>query len=257
MRAVGPRAASSTVLLRLGRLPGDAVGVARAVSVLGEHAELPAVAALAGLGEPAVAAATGELARAEILRPDPPLGFVHPLVRDAVYRELPPGERALLHERAAALLRDAGAPPEQVAVQLLEAPRRGAAWVVDALVAAGATAMRRGAADSAVALLRRALEEPPAPARRAEVLLGLGTAEALTSGPAAADHLQEAYELIEEPVAARPGRGRARARADLHRPLAGGGRARARRAGRAPAGRTRSSRRCSRRSSWRRTTSAG
>ena len=114
-----------------------------------------------------MAAATGELARAEILRPDPPLGFVHPLVRDAVYRELPPGERALLHERAAVLLRDAGAPSEQVAAQLLEAPRRGAAWVVDALEAAGATAMRRGAADSAVALLRRALEEPPAPERRA------------------------------------------------------------------------------------------
>ena len=200
VRAVGPRAASSTVLVRLGRLPGDAVAVARAVSVLGEHAELPAVAALAGLPEPAVAAATGELARAEILRPDPPLGFVHPLVRDAVYRELPPGERGLLHERAAALLRDAGAPSEQVAAQLLEAPRRGAPWVVEALEAAGATAMRRGAADSAVALLRRALEEPPAPERRARVLLGLGTAEALTNGLAAADHLQAAYELIDEPV---------------------------------------------------------
>ena len=200
VRAVGPRAASSTVLVRLGRLPGAAVAVARAVSVLGEHAEVPAVAALAGLEEQAVAAATGELARAEILRPDPPLGFVHPLVRDAVYRELPPGERALLHERAAGLLRDAGAPSEQVAAQLLEAPRRGEAWVVDALEAAGATAMRRGAADSAVALLRRALEEPPAPDRRAQVLLGLGTAEALTNGPAAADHLREAYGLLDDPV---------------------------------------------------------
>ncbi|HYI19920.1 MAG TPA: LuxR C-terminal-related transcriptional regulator, partial [Solirubrobacteraceae bacterium] len=201
VRAVGPRAASSTVLVRLGRLPGDAVAVARAVSVLGEHAQLPAVAALAGLGEPAVAAATGELARAEILRPDPPLGFVHPLVRDAVYRELPPGERALLHERAAEILRDADAAAEQVGVQLLEAPRRGAGWVVETLRAAGAAAMRRGAADSAVASLRRALEEPPARERRAAVLVELGTAEALTSGPAAADHLQEAYDLLEEPVA--------------------------------------------------------
>jgi tetratricopeptide (TPR) repeat protein len=200
VRAVGPRAASSTVLLRLGRLPGEAVRVARAVSVLGEHAELPAVAALAGLDEAAVAAATGELARSEILRPDPPLGFVHPLVRDAVYRELPPGERALLHERAAKLLRDAGAPAEQVAAQLLAAPRRGAAWVVDALETAGATAIHRGAADSAVATLRRALEDPPAPERRPGVLLALGTAEALTSGPAAADHLQAAYEEIDDPV---------------------------------------------------------
>ena len=226
--------------------------------MLGEHAELPAVAALAGLEEQAVAAATGELARAEILRPDPPLGFVHPLVRDAVYRELPPGERALLHERAAVLLRDAGAPSEQVAAQLLEAPRRGEAWVVDALEAAGATAMRRGAADSAVA--------PPAPraggaaaprAPRAQVLVGLGTAEALTERPGGRRPPAEAYELIDD--AARCARsvadGLARVLIFTGRPPAAA-EARPRRARpRSRRART-SSRRCSRRSSWPRTTSA-
>jgi DNA-binding CsgD family transcriptional regulator len=201
VRAVGPRAASSTVLVRLARLHGDAIAVARAVSVLGENAELPAVAGLAGLGEDAVAAATGQLARAEILRPDPPLGFVHPLVRDAVYQELAPGERGLLHERAGRLLDAAGAPAEQVAAQLLEAPRRGEPWVVGVLEAAGRTAMRRGAADSAVAHLRRALEEPPPGERRTEVLLALGTAEALTNGPAAAEHLRAAYDALDDPVA--------------------------------------------------------
>jgi DNA-binding CsgD family transcriptional regulator len=200
VRAVGPRAASSTVLVRLARLAHRAVAVARSVSVLGESAELPAVAALAGLDEPAVAAATGELARAEILRPDLPLGFVHPLVRDAVYLELPPGERGLMHERAAALLHAAGAPAEHVAAQLLESPRRGARWAVEVLEAAARTAMRRGAADSAAAHLRRALEEPPPPERRVAVLLALGTAEALTNGPAAAERLQAAYEEIDDPV---------------------------------------------------------
>jgi DNA-binding NarL/FixJ family response regulator len=201
VRAVGPRAASSTVLVRLARLPGDAAAVARAVAVLGEGAQIPAVAALAGLDEPAVAAATGALARSEILRPDPPLGFVHPLVRDAVYHELPPGERALAHERAAAMLRAADAPAEQVAAQLLEAPRRGAGEVVDVLEEAGRTAMRRGAPDSAVAYLRRALEEPPPGERRTAVLLALGGAEALTNGPAAAEHLEAAYAATTDPVA--------------------------------------------------------
>ena len=201
VQAVGPRAASSTVLVRLSRLSGAAAAVARAVSVLGESAELPAVAALAGLGEDAVAAATGELARVEILRPDPPLGFVHPLVRNAVYHELPPGERGLLHERAAQLLAATGAPAEQVAAQLLEAPRRADPWVVDLLEEAGRTAMRRGAADSAVAYLHRALDEPPPDARRPAVLLALGAAEALTNGPAAAEHLQAAYDALEDPVA--------------------------------------------------------
>jgi tetratricopeptide (TPR) repeat protein len=106
-----------------------------------------------------------------------------------------------MHERAAALLRDAGAPAEQVAAQLLEAPRRGAAWVVEALEDAGRTAMRRGAADSAVAHLRRALEEPPTEGRRSGVLLALGTAEALTNGPASAEHLHAAFEGLVEPAA--------------------------------------------------------
>ena len=109
VRAVGPRAVSSTVLLRLSRLSDDARAVARATAVLGESADLPRVAALAGRDERAVAAASGELIRAEIIRPEPPLGFVHPLVRDAVYHELPPAERELEHERAAEMLREAGA----------------------------------------------------------------------------------------------------------------------------------------------------
>ena len=64
---IGPRAVSRTVLLRLARLPDEAVRVARAVAVLGESADLPAVAALAELEEQDVADATGTLARVEIL----------------------------------------------------------------------------------------------------------------------------------------------------------------------------------------------
>ena len=199
VRAVGPRAVSSTVLLRLSRLSEDARAVARATAVLGESAELPRVAALAGRDERAVAAASGELIRAEIIRPEPPLGFVHPLVRDAVYHELPPPERELEHERAAEMLREAGAAIEQVAAQLLLAPRRGAAWAAELLQQAGSDAVRRGATESAVAYLRRALEEPPAPEQRIQVLLALGIAEALTSGPAAAEHLQEAYDAVSDP----------------------------------------------------------
>jgi len=55
VRAIGPRAASRGVLLRLARLPDGAVPVAQAVAVLGESATLPAVAALARLDEAAAA----------------------------------------------------------------------------------------------------------------------------------------------------------------------------------------------------------
>ena len=159
---IGPRAVSRTVIMRLARLSEDAIAVARAVAVLTESATLPAVAALTGLSEARVADATGTLARAEILRREAPIAFVHALVRDAVYLELPLGERELQHERAARVLLDAGAPPEQVAAHLLTAPRRGQVWVAEQLREAGRAAVTRG----------RAGERRRAPAARAR---GAGT----------------------------------------------------------------------------------
>ncbi len=201
VREVGPRAVSSAVLLRLARVGNEAIEVARAVSVLGEDARLPVIAALAGLDEPRVAEATGALARAEILRPDPPLGFVHPLVRDAVYHELPPGERELRHSRAARAMLDAGGEREEVASHLLLTAPRGEVWVAKLLHEAGRSAMHKGAAESAVAYLRRALAEPPEPGRRVQVLFELGAAEVLVDGRAAAVHLREAHDLLSDPLA--------------------------------------------------------
>jgi DNA-binding CsgD family transcriptional regulator len=122
-------------------------------------------------------------------------------VRDAVYHELPPAERELEHERAAQVLRDAGADDEHVAAQLLLAPRRGAPWVSELLGRAGEASFRKGAAESAVAYLRRALEEPPPSEHRTEILIALGTAEAMTNGPAAAEHLQQAQDALDDPLA--------------------------------------------------------
>jgi tetratricopeptide (TPR) repeat protein len=200
VRNIGPRAVSRTVLGRLGRLPGEAVDVARAVAVLGDHADLPAIAALAELDEPEVGEAADGLVGADILRPHLPLAFVHPLVRDAVYEDLPPARRELQHAKAADILRDAGASAEQVAAHGLRTSGRGHPWIVDCLLDAASTARRRGAADNAVAYLRRALEEPPPPERRTEVVLQLGLAEALTSAPAATEHLRQAYDALDDPV---------------------------------------------------------
>ncbi|MET0817282.1 MAG: AAA family ATPase, partial [Solirubrobacteraceae bacterium] len=64
VREIGPGAIARTVLLRLARQPPEALAVARAVAVLGEGASLPAVAALAGVDEAALARAATVLARA-------------------------------------------------------------------------------------------------------------------------------------------------------------------------------------------------
>jgi tetratricopeptide (TPR) repeat protein len=200
VREIGPRAVSRTVVLRLARLSPAARAVAQAVAVLGDDAALHAVAALAELDETTAARATGELATAEILRHGSPLGFVHPLVRDAVYRELPPGERELQHTRAARMLQDAGAPPEQVAAHLLMIAPRGEEWVADVLIDAGRAAFRRGASDSAPTYLRRALREPAPAPRTPELLLELGIAEIMTDGPAALEHLRMAHDGLRDPV---------------------------------------------------------
>ena len=200
VRDIGPRAVSRTVLLRLARLPAEAAAVARAVAVLGENADVPAVAALAELDERVAAEATASLARAEILRPDPPLSFVHPLVRDAIYHDLPPGERELQHARAAQMLSEAGAPPEQVASHLLTVPRRGDEWVASLLADAGRAALRKGAPESAVSYMTRALEEPPPDDRRPGLLLELGMAEVSTFGPDAVGHLRAAHAELTDPV---------------------------------------------------------
>jgi DNA-binding CsgD family transcriptional regulator len=201
VREIGPAAVARTVLVRLARQPAEALAVARAVAVLGEGASLAAVAALADVDEEAVARSAGGLARAEILRPEPPLGFVHALVRDAVYREMPHGERALWHTRAVEQLRALGAPANQVAAQLLSVPARADPDVAALLHDAGRAASARGAPDSAIGLLQRALDEPPADDRRPAILLDLGLAETLVDGRAAAAHLRAAYEGLHDPVA--------------------------------------------------------
>src|SRR5262249_46017294 len=88
VRAIGSKAVSRTVLPRLARMDTEAVAVARAVAILGDDPGVAALSALAGIGPAAVLDAVESLARTDILRADAPLGFVHPLVRDAVYGEM-------------------------------------------------------------------------------------------------------------------------------------------------------------------------
>ena len=199
--AVGSRAVSSQVLLRLRRMPEECRRVARCVAVLGDAAKMPHVAALVDLSEPETAAAIATLTRAEVLRDEDPLGFVHPIVAEAVYRDVPSAERGLDHERAAALLNERGAGAEEVAAHLLLAPTRGGQVTVDVLRAAARKATDRGATDNAVTYLRRALEEPPESAARPMVLLELGKQETLVDGRAGIERLMAAYQHATDPDA--------------------------------------------------------
>lgn len=196
---LGSGAIKQRVALRLARLGRRAQALCGAVAILGEGAEPALAATIAGL-EPAEALETaGELAAIEILRPHAPLGFVHPLVQDAVYEGLPVAKRIEGHLQASQLLIKAGAASEQVAAHLLLVPPAGDEWVIAVLRGAAEEAFRRGSPEAAVTYLERCLREPPPPTQRAEILVQAGTMAQLVDLGKATEHLRAALSLVADP----------------------------------------------------------
>jgi DNA-binding CsgD family transcriptional regulator len=200
LHEIAARAGSRTVSLRLARLRAESTRLAQAVAVLGDGADPRVAGALAGLDATVAAGAAADLARVEVLRPGAELGYVHPLLRAAVYDAIAPVERNAAHARAARLLSEAGADPERVAAHLLRSSPSGDAWVIVTLRRAARRASARGASESATAYLRRALAEPPPAADLPELLAELGSVEAHADGDAAIEHLRAAHELTEDPI---------------------------------------------------------
>jgi DNA-binding CsgD family transcriptional regulator len=187
---------------RAGRLDRRGPAVARAVAVLGDGADLGALAALAEVERERAAPILDGLAAAAILRPDGDRRFAHPLLRTAIYESIPAAARAEMHSRAAHLLHERGAEPEAVAAHLLLAEPGGNPEALPVLEAAAARAVERGAPESVVAYLGRALPEAADPARRGAILHRLGRAGVALRDPASIEHLQEATRLTEDPAAA-------------------------------------------------------
>jgi DNA-binding CsgD family transcriptional regulator/tetratricopeptide (TPR) repeat protein len=200
LRVLAARAGARAVSVRLSQLPPEATRLAQAVAVLGDDVDPRQAAMLAGLEEAAAFEAAAALARVDVLHPQPPLAFVHPLIRSTVYEAITPLDRERGHGHAARLLDGAGADPERVAAHLLRTPPGDDAHVVGTLREAARRAASRGAAESAVAYLRRALAEAPSDAERGELLLELGSADTLVDGDAAVEHLRQAHELMGDPV---------------------------------------------------------
>ncbi|MGH8903615.1 MAG: helix-turn-helix transcriptional regulator, partial [Egibacteraceae bacterium] len=173
---------------------------ARAFAVRGERAELVHAAALAGVDTVTAGGVVDALVDAAVLAHGRPFRFVHPVVRTAIYEHLAASERARLHARAARLLSEDGADSEVVAVHLLSAACGGDPWTVQSLRAAAAAALARGAPETAVGFLRRALREPPAGPLRPALSLELGVAAAHVGDPGAPDRLRTALALATDPM---------------------------------------------------------
>jgi len=198
-REIGPAPVSRSLTLTLARLGDDATRVARSVAVLGDDAQPVHIARLARLSLASAVEAADALARAGVFARADRAAFAHPILRAAVYEELEPGERRLAHHTAACVQAEYGAAPERIAAHLAAAQPAGDAWAVESLATAARTALARGAPAVAAGFLRRALDEPPPPQSRANLLMELGRAEAAAGDPAAPGHLRGALALLDDP----------------------------------------------------------
>jgi DNA-binding NarL/FixJ family response regulator len=200
---LGADGVSRLLVRRLNTLASGAVELAQAVAVLGDGVALGRAARLAGLDERSAADAAAALDRAMLVSGGDGLSFVHPIVRSSVYQDIPAAVRADRHARAARLATDDGAPPEDVAAQLVSAPPGVYAGAARVLAAAAERALGRGAPETAAAYLTRSLEELLPDGERAAVLVRLGQAQARFDLEASEGHLRQALEQPGAPPATR------------------------------------------------------
>jgi len=128
-----PGSLSAVIADRLGFVTGPVRDVLRAAALLGVDFEISDLAIVLGRGLPELLPAVDEARVAGVLAESgSSLGFRHPMIRAALYEEMPAAVRAAWHRDAARALAAAGAPPERVARQLLcAADGSGPAEVVD------------------------------------------------------------------------------------------------------------------------------
>ncbi|MBB1256054.1 AAA family ATPase [Streptomyces sp. OF3] len=179
---------------RLDELGSGAVRFAWAVAVLGSEATMELAASMAALSALDAVAARDRLVRARLLCEGTELEFSHPLVANAIYRQVPGAVRVGLHGKAAFELITAGRSPRLAARHLLETHPEGDDWVVRNLRAAAEEYLRAGAPDAARRCLERALREPPAPDEQAAVCYELGSPALMHDPSTAARHLRTAVE---------------------------------------------------------------
>jgi DNA-binding CsgD family transcriptional regulator/tetratricopeptide (TPR) repeat protein len=199
VQSLASRRVTEAVLTRLERLSPAALGLAHAIAILGDGVSLGSAAALAELDVGTALDIATALGRADLLRDEPGLAFVHPIVRAAICDSVLPAHRILRHAQAASLLHDLGAPPQQVAAQILLAGGPREPWALAQLSLAADSALAMGAPRDAAAYLGTALAMTDAGDEQVAMLRRLGHAEAVGGLPEATEHLREAVLRTTDP----------------------------------------------------------
>lgn len=117
-----PGSLSAAIADRLRFVPSRVREVLRAAALLGVDFAVPDLATVLGWGVADLVPAVNEARAAGVLTESGNgLGFRHPMIRSALYEEIPAPVRAAWHREAGRALAEAGAPPSRVARQLLPA----------------------------------------------------------------------------------------------------------------------------------------
>jgi tetratricopeptide (TPR) repeat protein len=117
-----PGSLSAAIADRLGFVSGPVRGVLRAAALLGVDFVVPDLAIVMGRGVAELIPALEEAYTAGVLVEfGGSMAFRHPLIRAALYEEMPAPVRAAWHHDAGRALAEAGAPADRVARQLLRA----------------------------------------------------------------------------------------------------------------------------------------
>jgi predicted ATPase len=174
-----PNSLSAAIADRLGFVSGPVRDVLRAAALLGVDFAVRDLAIVLDRGVAELIPYVGEARAAGVLAESGNgLAFRHPLIRAAMYDEMPAPLRAAWHRDAARALAEAGAPGDRVARQLLQAVT-GPGGVTEPMdewmlswLARAAEPLIGQAPQVAVELLRQAVASSPVGSARHELLVG-------------------------------------------------------------------------------------
>jgi DNA-binding NarL/FixJ family response regulator len=205
-----PQTVRDAVLVQASSLSERARATAEIAAALGSDFDVE----LAGEDEDGLA----ELVSAGLIRDRVPghAAFRHPLVREALYDDIPWLRRRSLHRRLARALRERGADSAEIATHWLAA--RDTPRALEALLEAVEASVQVHAYRDAARLGRQALDIWPEGERGGEWLLAV---EHYAVHAQLAGELSEAARAQREVVAARQAAGAGRALADAERRIAG------------------------------------
>ncbi|MFF4715158.1 AAA family ATPase [Streptomyces eurythermus] len=183
----------------LAGLGGAALGLARAVAVLGPRAEITQCAELAGLSVREALPLIDELVTRSLFANRTPLSFRHPLLAGMVISRVPAGTRAALHLTAAAILRDGHFGATRVARHLVAAGPLGLPWTVRPLRTAANQLECEGRHEEAAGHLRGMLRERLRPRVRSSVQCQLAALDGFVAPDGAVRRLDAARREADDP----------------------------------------------------------